>query len=70
MFGSYARGDWVEDLESGYRSDYDLLAVVNIHFAAEEDEIWLKIDDRLALEYSVKQTIGDPARSSLMIWRR
>nr|CAD6436256.1 nucleotidyltransferase [Rhizobium sp. Q54] len=62
LFGSYARGDWVEDLESGYRSDYDLLAVVNIHSAAEEDEIWLKIDDRLALEYSVKQTISAPAK--------
>ncbi|CAD7029063.1 HEPN domain-containing protein [Pseudorhizobium endolithicum] len=62
LFGSYARGDWVEDPESGYRSDYDLLAVVNIHSAAEEDEIWLKIDDRLALEYSVKQTISAPAK--------
>ncbi|WP_142592624.1 HEPN domain-containing protein [Pseudorhizobium endolithicum] len=62
LFGSYARGDWVEDVESGYRSDYDLLAVVNIHSAAEEDEIWLKIDDRLALEYSVKQTISAPAK--------
>lgn len=62
LFGSYARGEWVEDLESGYRSDYDLLAVVNIHSAAEEDEIWLTIDDRLALEYSIKQTISAPAK--------
>jgi len=24
LYGSYARGDWVEDRVSGYRSDYDL----------------------------------------------
>lgn len=29
LFGSYARGGWVEDRKSGYRSDYDLLVVVN-----------------------------------------
>jgi uncharacterized protein len=29
LFGSYARGDWVEDRASGYISDYDLLIVVN-----------------------------------------
>src|SRR3546814_9082670 len=29
LFGSYARGDWVEDRASGYISDYDLLVVVN-----------------------------------------
>ena len=28
LFGSHARGDWVEDPETGYRSDYDLLVVV------------------------------------------
>ena len=26
LFGSYARGDWVEDLESHYISDFDFLA--------------------------------------------
>ena len=29
LYGSYARGDWVEDPKSGYRSDYDLLLVVD-----------------------------------------
>ena len=29
LFGSYARGDWVEDRASGYISDYDLLVIVN-----------------------------------------
>jgi predicted nucleotidyltransferase len=29
LFGSYARGSWVEDHAGGYFSDYDLLVVVN-----------------------------------------
>src|SRR6187549_1278128 len=28
LFGSYARGDWVEDPENAYFSDYDILVVV------------------------------------------
>ena len=28
LFGSHARGDWVEDEETGYISDYDILVVV------------------------------------------
>ena len=27
LFGSHARGDWVEDEETGYDSDYDLLVI-------------------------------------------
>ncbi len=29
LFGSYARGDWVDDPIGGYVSDYDLLVVLN-----------------------------------------
>ena len=29
LYGSYARGDWVEDRASGYMSDYDVLVIVN-----------------------------------------
>ncbi|HEU4409807.1 MAG TPA: nucleotidyltransferase domain-containing protein, partial [Polyangiaceae bacterium] len=28
LFGSHARGDWVDDPQTGYQSDFDLLAVV------------------------------------------
>ena len=28
LFGSHARGDWVEDPETKYESDFDVLAVV------------------------------------------
>ncbi len=50
LYGSYARGDWVEDRLSGYRSDYDLMVVVNSQSFADEDELWLALDERLIQE--------------------
>lgn len=50
LYGSYARGDWMEDRLSGYRSDYDLLVVVNKQSFADEDELWLALDERLIQE--------------------
>ncbi|CDM60389.1 MULTISPECIES: HEPN domain-containing protein [Rhizobium] len=50
LYGSYARGDWVEDHLSGYRSDYDLLIVVNSKTFAEEQELWEGIEERLLKE--------------------
>jgi predicted nucleotidyltransferase len=50
LFGSYARGDWVEDRKSGYRSDYDLLVVVNDERFAEAYEAWEKAADRFLQE--------------------
>ncbi|MGV1849008.1 HEPN domain-containing protein [Rhizobium sp. L80/93] len=62
LFGSYARGDWVEDHDSGYRSDYDLLAIVNTNRFAEENEVWLKIDEHLTQEFTVTQRLQTPAK--------
>lgn len=50
LYGSYARGDWVEDRLSGYRSDYDILIVVNSEAFAQEQELWLSLDERLLRE--------------------
>ncbi|MBB3319991.1 MULTISPECIES: HEPN domain-containing protein [unclassified Rhizobium] len=50
LYGSYARGDWVEDHLSGYRSDYDLLIVVNSNSFAEEQELWEGIEEQLLKE--------------------
>ena len=47
LYGSYARGDWVEDRVSGYRSDYDLLIVVNSKAFGEEHELWEGIENEL-----------------------
>ncbi|MBZ5761928.1 HEPN domain-containing protein [Rhizobium sp. VS19-DR104.2] len=62
LFGSYARGDWVEDHTSGYRSDYDLLAVVNTNRHAEDNDVWLTIDDRLTRDFMISQHLATPAK--------
>jgi HEPN domain-containing protein/predicted nucleotidyltransferase len=46
LFGSHARGDWVEDPESGYFSDFDLLVLVQTEGMAESDKLWYRVRDR------------------------
>ncbi|MEK1894024.1 MAG: nucleotidyltransferase domain-containing protein, partial [Rhizobium sp.] len=50
LYGSYSRGDWVEDRLSGYRSDYDLLIVVNKKSFADEQDLWQGIEEQLLKE--------------------
>ena len=50
LYGSYARGDWVEDRLSGYRSDYDILIVVNSESFVQEQELWLSLDEKFLQE--------------------
>lgn len=46
LYGSHARGDWVEDRISGYFSDYDLLVIVNHDDLVEDFDLWETIRDR------------------------
>jgi predicted nucleotidyltransferase/HEPN domain-containing protein len=50
LFGSYARGNWVEDRSSGYLSDYDLLIIVNSETFTDHDDFWRAADERIAQE--------------------
>jgi uncharacterized protein len=43
LFGSHARGDDVHDQETGYRSDYDLLVVVDGEEAARNATVWDRV---------------------------
>jgi predicted nucleotidyltransferase len=56
LFGSYARGDWVEDPVGRYFSDYDLLVVVDHEDLTDVPEFWLKTEDRL-LEVLAEGTV-------------
>jgi len=60
LFGSYARGDWVEDRLSGYRSDYDLLIVVNSQEFTDLHSYWDKADQHFIQELTVTQHIKTP----------
>jgi len=50
LFGSYARGDWVEDPVGRYFSDYDILVVVDHDDLTDIPEFWAKIEERLLEE--------------------
>jgi len=52
LFGSYARGDWVEDPVGRYFSDFDILVVVDHEDLADVGEFWLGTEDRLLKEMS------------------
>lgn len=60
LFGSYARGDWVEDRKSGYRSDYDLLVVVNYETFGEQYESWEKAAELFLQELTITRRLSAP----------
>lgn len=60
LFGSHARGDWVDDAASGYRSDYDLLVIVNHADLTDVADYWAKADDHLLRELQVTKRLAAP----------
>jgi predicted nucleotidyltransferase/HEPN domain-containing protein len=60
LFGSYARGDWVDEPHTmkGYRSDYDLLVIVNNRKFTEFATYWYKAADRLLHDRGVTTQVG------------
>lgn len=60
LFGSYARGDWVEDPVGRYFSDFDLLVVVNHEDLTDVSEFWSKTEDRLVEEVSAGTKLRTP----------
>jgi predicted nucleotidyltransferase/HEPN domain-containing protein len=60
LFGSYARGDWVDEPHTmkGYRSDYDLLIIVNNKKLTDFATYWYKAADRLLRDRGVATQIG------------
>ncbi len=60
LFGSYARGDWVEDRKSGYLSDYDLLVIVNYSHFADHYEAWENAGERFVQELAFTHHVTAP----------
>lgn len=50
LFGSYAKGTWVDDPKSGFFSDYDILVVLNEPTLADEYKIWHTVEERASLK--------------------
>ncbi|WP_374346551.1 HEPN domain-containing protein [Phenylobacterium sp.] len=60
LFGSYARGEWVEDPIGRYFSDYDLLIVVDHEDLADTIEFWDTAEARLLKELSAGKELRTP----------
>jgi uncharacterized protein len=62
LYGSYARGTWVDEPHTakGYRSDFDLLIIVNDKRLTDRVKYWAKLDERLMREYGVTGTLQTP----------
>ena len=62
LFGSHARGDWVDDHTTGYHSDYDLLVVVDNEWFTDPHDFWERAEERLLRELTVTGRPGRAAR--------
>jgi predicted nucleotidyltransferase len=60
LFGSYAKGGWVDEpfTMKGYRSDFDLLLIVNDRRLCEFAEYWYKAADRLIHDKSIETPVS------------
>lgn len=60
LFGSYAKGGWVDEpfTMKGYRSDFDLLIIVNNRKLCDYAEYWHKAADRLIRDPSIETPVS------------
>lgn len=60
LFGSYARGDWVEDPVGRYYSDFDLLVVVSDEKLTDTWEFWEDAESQLLSDLASGQRLRTP----------
>lgn len=62
LFGSYARGDWVDAPLSAnqYKSDYDILIIVSQKELTDRAAYWAKAEERLIRAYTIEKTLRTP----------
>ncbi len=58
LFGSYARGDWVDEPENGYLSDFDLLVVVNNAKMTNIADYWWNSEDQILRDPAISRTVN------------
>ena len=63
LYGSYARGGWIDEPHTakGYKSDFDLLIIVNHKDLTDRIKYWSRLDERLMREYGITGTLKTPA---------
>lgn len=68
LFGSHARGDWVDDPKSGYFSDYDLLVVMNRRELVADDRVWRIASERIMQKVKTPANILVHTRTDVNDW--
>ncbi|MBW8445109.1 MAG: nucleotidyltransferase and HEPN domain-containing protein [Arenimonas sp.] len=60
LFGSYAKGGWVDEpfTMKGYRSDFDLLVIVNNRKFCAFEDYWHKAADRLNRDSAIETPVS------------
>ena len=60
LFGSYARGSWVDEphTKKGYRSDFDILIIVNDKRLTEFDRYWQRAANRFMRDEEFKTPVS------------
>src|SRR3990167_282804 len=58
LFGSFAKGTWFEDSNSGRASDIDLLAIVSHEALTEMSAFWEEVEDRLFQDPAVQRDVS------------
>ena len=62
LFGSHARGDWVDAPLSAnqYKSDYDILIIVSQKELTDRAAYWARAEERLIRAYTIEKTLRTP----------
>lgn len=58
LFGSYARDDWVDEPETGYQSDYDLLIVVSHADLTDVADYWYVAEDKILRDETIDRPVN------------
>lgn len=58
LFGSYARGDFVDEPENGYLSDFDILVVVSDEKLTDIADYWFETEQRIAHDPTIGRIVN------------
>lgn len=58
LFGSYAREDWVDEPQNGYKSDYDLLIIVSHPDLTDIADYWYVAEDKILRDSAIARPVN------------
>jgi predicted nucleotidyltransferase/HEPN domain-containing protein len=58
LFGSYSRGDWVDEAANGYQSDFDVLVIVSHKDLTDVAEYWYAAEDKIQRDKTIARPVN------------